>query len=221
MHSMMNSHQDNVRPRNWRSGTTLLITMGLISGLISGCSTPDRVVAFDESTFSNPEAAKKVYAKYHQELEGASATERYRSLGKCASAAAFANENARARELAHELLQTAQNNPKDWYTSNAIHQAWIVLGHVALNEKNIGEAESALIKSAEVDGSPQLSSFGPNMMLAKLLLQNDREQSVLRYLQLCKLFWHSNKIKCCVATINSGGIPRFGKNLYYYWYPTG
>ena len=149
-----------------------------------------------------------------------SASQRYYLLGDVA-AAAFAGEHHVAKEHANELLSIAKESPRDWYYGNAVHQAWIVLGHIALSENELAIAQSALVNAAQVPGSPQLNSFGPNMMLAKLLMERGSEQPVLEYLKLCKQFWDDRRIDSWIDVVEKGGIPRFGANLRYYWNPSG
>ena len=61
-------------------------------------------------------------------------------------------------------------------------------------------------------GSPQLNSFGPNMTLAKELLEKGQSEVVLQYLALCKKFWKMDRgqLDEWSATIRGGGIPDFG-----------
>ena len=42
-------------------------------------------------------------------------------------------------------------------------------------------------------GSPQLDSFGPNMTLAKELLEKGQPDVVLHYFALCKNFWEDGR----------------------------
>jgi hypothetical protein len=89
---------------------------------------------------------------------------------------------------------------------------------IALEENDIEEAKRNLLLSAAIKGSPQLNSFGPDMILAKKLLEKGERQIVLRYLDLCSNFWiwalsfyRLNKWR---KTIRAGGIPDFGYNLH-------
>ena len=64
-----------------------------------------------------------------------------------------------------------------------------------------------------------LSSFGPNMALAKELLEAGEKAAVIEYLQLCKNFWdYAQKrgtLDRWIKTIKAGEIPEFGPNLIY------
>jgi len=85
-----------------------------------------------------------------------------------------------------------------------------------LKAGNIEEAGSYLLAAAETSSSPQLNSFGPNMLLAKELLEQGEQDIVLEYLELCGKFWKkTDKLKRWAATVRGGGIPEFGGNLAY------
>lgn len=79
--------------------------------------------------------------------------------------------------------------------SDEVHNAEIILGMVALNEKKLSRAKRHLKKSAEVKTSPVLGSFGPQMMLAHALLKAGEKQAVLDYLTACQKFSTSIRIK--------------------------
>ena len=121
--------------------------------------------------------------------------------------------------LAFEYLNAASQNKGDWNYGNAIHVANIFLGLVALRESEIVKAKDCLIEAGNSPGSPQLNSFGPNMTLAKELLEIGEKDIVLRYLDLCKNFWKwylRRPMAKWRKEINRGNIPEFGANLIYH-----
>ena len=65
--------------------------------------------------------------------------------------------------------------------------------------------------------SPQLDSFGPNVSLARELIEKRQSDVVLQYFALCKHFWKMDhgKLDEWSATVRRGGIPDFNGNLYY------
>ncbi len=73
---------------------------------------------------------------------------------------------------------------EDWNYFNILHKAHTYLGLIALEENDIEEAKKNLILSGAIEGSPQLKSFGPDMILAKKLLERGEKQIVLHYLRL-------------------------------------
>lgn len=80
------------------------------------------------------------------------------------------------------------------------------------------EAKQLLLESGATKGSPVLGSFGPNMTLARDLLQNGETEVVLQFFELCEKFWGSSgsqKIAEWTQAVKSGSMPNFGGNLYY------
>ncbi len=133
---------------------------------------------------------------------------------------AFENEAfPEARQLALEYLDLAQSNTSDWNYGNAIHHANLLLGRIALRNGQREMAKTHLIAAGETPGSPQLNTFGPNMALAKELLEKGEYGIVLKYLQLCEMFWgkmfSEPKIKAWEDIIKNGKIPDFAAHLAY------
>lgn len=125
-------------------------------------------------------------------------------------------EIERARGWALQLLSQGTTDKKDWNYGNAIHHGHIILGRIALLSGNLAEAKEHLIAAGETPGSPQLNSFGPNMTLAKELLEKGERDAVIRYFQLCTNFWKNHsELDTWTAIVKGGGIPKFGANLAY------
>ena len=76
-------------------------------------------------------------------------------------------------------------------------------------------AEHLLASARGVPGSPVLISFGPNMRLARELIEKGERDLVVEYLDLCSKFWKNEggKIAGWTAVIKDGGMPNFGPNL--------
>lgn len=115
----------------------------------------------------------------------------------------------------NNFLRKITLNRKNGYsyinTSNSIK------GRIALLNNQLELAKSHLIKSGQIKSSPTLGSFGPNMSLAKDLLQLGESKIVIEYLELCKLFWEhdSGQIEKWKEQISNNQIPNFGGNLIY------
>ena len=124
-------------------------------------------------------------------------------------------EAAKARAL--ELLEIAEQAPTDWNYGNSIHKAHLLLGRIALARGDTALAETELLASARVPGSPQLNSFGPNMQLALELLNAGCEDTVLEYFRLCEKFWEmgGTKLQRWSSDVRGGRLPEFGGNLLY------
>jgi hypothetical protein len=99
------------------------------------------------------------------------------------------HQDGKAKHLAEEYLTMARQNPDSWNFGNAVHAANTVLGLLALENGRVDEAVVFLHRAGATPGSPQLNSYGPNMLLAKKLLEAGRVESVLAYLEQCRKFW--------------------------------
>lgn len=132
-----------------------------------------------------------------------------------------------AKRYAEELQRLAPKYKNDWNYGNAIQDFNIVLGRLALKSGDIAGAKTHLIAAGHSPGSPQLNSFGPNLMLANELLNRGERTVVLEYLELCKNFWakHPNTNQLDKKNgemldrwkndIQNGRMPDFGPNLQY------
>jgi hypothetical protein len=107
--------------------------------------------------------------------------------------------------------------PEDWNYGNAIYYGNFVLGRIAAREDNLVLAGQYLLAAGATPGSPQLDSFGPNVTLAKELIENGQSDVVLQYFAICKHLWKMDhgKLDEWGATVRKGGIPDFGSNLCY------
>lgn len=73
----------------------------------------------------------------------------------------------------------------------------------------------SLLRSVRMQPSPAPCTFGPNMMLAKELLEAGEREVVM--VEACARFWQTpdHRADQWVHTIRQGGIPDFGPNLNY------
>ena len=133
--------------------------------------------------------------------------------------AAFeAGDLVKARAYSTQLLEAAGNtSPRNWDYGNAIHQANLVLGRIAVTEGRLPDAAKYLLAAGDTPGSPQLNSFGPNMSLARDLLERGDTTSVLKYFELCGKFWKmcGDRLATWAAQVQAGRVPQFGANLRY------
>lgn len=161
--------------------------------------------------------AKKIASLRERGLERTDGEERFYELGDVAKSAFEAGEPEKAQQYASELLLSAEKFKNDWNYGNAIHQGNCVLGRVALQRGDVASAKQDLLAAGMTPGSPQLDSFGPNMTLAKELLEKGERDTVVTYLQSCAKFWKmgGEKLQSWIAAIKGGGTPDFGSNLHY------
>jgi tetratricopeptide (TPR) repeat protein len=123
----------------------------------------------------------------------------------------------KAASYAEELLRLAPKYSQDWNFGNAVHKGNLVFGRIALRKGDIEGAKRFLLEAGRTRGSPQLNSFGPNMTLAKELLEKGERTAVLEYFQLCAAFWEMDhgKLREWSALVKDGIVPDFGANLLY------
>jgi len=161
--------------------------------------------------------SQKAVLVREQGLEKSDAEERFYGLADLATSALQAGQIEKAQQYASELLASAEKYKSNWNYGNAVHKGNIVLGLVELRRENVADAKEHLLVAGLTPGSPQLDSFGPNMTLAKELLEKGEREVVLAYLQDCEKFWKmgSGKLQEWIATVKTGGIPDFGANLSY------
>jgi hypothetical protein len=115
--------------------------------------------------------------------------ERFYALGGLAQEAFDLGNPDQARIFAHQLLQEAPQYRNDWNYGNAVFHGNSILGRVALQQGNVSLAKQYLLSTGNTPGSPQLNSFGPNVTLAKELLEKGETPAVLKFLALCRSFW--------------------------------
>lgn len=166
------------------------------------------------------EAAAKSLKQQESALRGITdEIKRFYMLSDLAKAAFEAGDMEKARAYATELLNKAPQYKNDWNYGNAIHHGNLILGRLALKSGDLEKAKEYLIEAGKTPGSPQLNSFGPNMTLAKELLEKGEREVVIRYFQLCANFWkekrHRERLKNWTSVVKEGGIPDFGANLNY------
>ena len=146
-----------------------------------------------------------------------SETERFYALNHAAKNAWRKGDIEKARALATEMEGLLPTYMNDWNYGNAVQDANQVLGLIALGAGDVPEAKKRLLASADSKGSPQMNSFGPNMQLAKALLEEGERDVVLEYFKRCATFWKMGEARLAgwSATVKKGEIPEFGANLNY------
>lgn len=152
-------------------------------------------------------AFERAYELSGDEMRGA-------LLVDLAKNAFVAKKYAKAREYATAALD---NDQEGWNKGNRTHFGHLVLGRVALVEGNVEEAKFRLIAAATIQGSPQLNSFGPDMSLAAKLLEAGEKDVVLKYFELCAMFWESGKDELAdwTALVTFDRMPDFSMNLEF------
>ena len=152
-----------------------------------------------------PRSAEQVFLDLNNDLEGADPFMRQAFLPQLAKAALKAGRIGDAERYATEVL--GDTGPH--VDGDAVHDGHSVLGLLALERADVDEAKRQLIQAGSTMGSPVLSSFGPDLALARRLLEAGERDAVLEYLSLCEKFWTSGRprIQRWIETISAGGTP--------------
>lgn len=150
---------------------------------------------------------------------------RLRLLKRMAPAALAARDTKKAGAFADELSrlgQELQGTPgigKDYY-SEAVYISNLVLGLIAAKQDRVAMAKEHLLRSGDVPGSSSLSTLGPTMALAELLLEKGENEVVIKFLDQCAKFWNPTTERGQIASwksaIQNGGIPDFGVRLRFH-----
>jgi hypothetical protein len=133
------------------------------------------------------------------------------------TAAFEAGDFVKAGAYATQLLAEAEASSRNWNYGNALHEAHTVLGRIAVVEGRFGDAATHLLAAGNTPGSPQLDSFGPNMALARDLLERGQTEPVLTYFEQCRKFWKfgGERLDTWTVLVRGGRVPEFGANLRY------
>lgn len=143
--------------------------------------------------------------------------ERFYALGDASKQAFEKADYTNAKAYAVELATLTPKYKGNWNYGNAIQDSNVILGRLALREDRIEDAKRHLIEAGKSPGSPQMDSFGPNVSLAKDLLEKGEKEVVIEYFSLCKNFWkmHRGRLDDWIALVRAGRIQDFGANLVY------
>lgn len=157
------------------------------------------------------EKAFRQYESAYELSEGMAKDALLSALAKTALEAGLVDD---AKKFAEKMLD---DDEAGWNRGNRIHHGNLILGRIALLEGNVDEAKSRLLSAGKTEGSPQLNSFGPNMQLAKELIEQGEKEAVLEYFELCKKFWKSpaKQLDRWADDVKADRTPEFGGNLAY------
>lgn len=102
----------------------------------------------------------------------------------------FYNE---ARGIANEMKALPKAYSGTWNDGNLAYYSNWIFGMLALDAGKVETSKELLLLSGECGGSPQLNSFGPNMRLAKRLLERGEKETFLEFLDLIERFWKNGE----------------------------
>jgi hypothetical protein len=137
-------------------------------------------------------------------------------LANLAKVALDAGEGEKARKYAMQLL-TLGSSTDYWDAAGALHQGNLALGRLALRAGDVEQAKTYLLSAARLPDGKRFGAFGPNMRLAKELLEIGERDVVQEYLRMCSDLWDT-KDHCAehwIQEVQQGKVPAFGGNLNY------
>lgn len=161
--------------------------------------------------FIDPESlarAKAAFAERERAFSLAtSPSEVFYALTDLPQNAVNCGEIEKAKLYADRLLELVDQHLGNWNYSNSIYEAHTALGRIALREGDIERAKEHLLKSVSSSGSPQLDSFGPDMVLAQELLNAGEKEIIYEFFFRVHIFWKSECIEIWANQIRNGIIP--------------
>ena len=165
-------------------------------------------------------AAKRAVGAYERQFATIQdPRERFRLLAgeRLAALALEAASPNLADWIAREMLRLAEAHPHDALYGDAVHQAHITLGRIALSSGDRDAAVRHLLDAGRAPGKNHLNSHGPSMRLARDLLLAGERAAVVEYLELCKPLWDEGRreqvLDRWIATIRAGRMPDFGRQV--------
>ena len=192
----------------------IFFQFGFILLIIIGCNKPKDVSA---NEISNELTTQTWVSEKNRTSEVTDEEKRFYQLTQNLQRKYEAGEIEEVKSDMKEIKDILPNYQTNWNYGNAVHKMNIVEGRMALQKGNIEEAKKYLILAGKTTGSPQLNSFGPNMLLARELLEKKERQIVIEYLNLCSKFWKGDhgKLNDWKELIRKGETPNFGANMKF------
>ena len=164
----------------------------------------------------DPAAAARALDQYERAYELSGRATEDSLLTYLAWTALGAGQTEKARAYAEFMLR---DRTDDRTLGDRIHHGHLVLGMIALAGGKVEQAKDHLLDAGRSRGSPRLHGRGPNMVLAKDLLERGETEAFVSYLELCSKFWISTKgtllLPRWIEMARAGEIPIFGLNLLY------
>lgn len=168
-------------------------------------------VDYRTSKARSTDLAERAFGYFESAYELSNAMERRYMLGYLADAALIANRLEKAQKYAELMLA---DKSRDWNYGNNVHYGNLALGRIALINGDVESAKEYLLEAGRTPGSPQLDSFGPNMELARQLLERGEKDVILQYFELCGKFWDNDgELEEWTALVQAGLTPDFSMNL--------
>lgn len=127
---------------------------------------------------------------------------------KYAADTCFLSENyAKSKIFTLKLKDNIDHFDRYATRGQMLHDYHTLMGRHLLLEGNTDEANRHLRQSVQVEPSPSMRSFGPNMELAMDLLKAGETAAVLEYLDVCAGFWNEEPVRIWKQKIGAGRMP--------------
>lgn len=134
---------------------------------------------------------------------------KFEALGGVARQCFIAGQYTDAQKYAQDWLGLLPNFRASPQYGTAAHDANVILGRIAVRDGRLDDAKRHLMESVRTPG-PRQVDYGPDMSLAKALLEKGETQAVLNYFAVCKRFWDQRRLSEWSQQVQDGQLPDFG-----------
>jgi hypothetical protein len=140
----------------------------------------------------------------------------YFTLGLQLADALTADDVHTAEVVAPEVLRQTESLkstlPSELFGRN-IYNAYDALGRAAFERGDYEAAKQYLLQAATTPGTANMAGWGPNLKLAKALLDKGYGDTVVMFLTACKSFWNKPIVDQWIIQIKSGQYPTLAPNV--------
>lgn len=194
---------------------TYLVVLASFFTLSTSCAYSGNLMVSELAEIYSNENHEERAKQLRQLYTTASEQETFLILPHLAKASIQIGHYEDAKEYSEKLLYLSNSYKDNWSYGNAIHDANMVLGLVALHIKDIELSKEYLAKAGDTPGSYQIKNVGPNMMLAKALVEIGEFDAVTLYLNKIKNVWtqRNDALKSWITQVNNNQVPDFEGNL--------
>jgi hypothetical protein len=187
-------------------------------GIASG-RTADAIAALKSTGLLNGvESPEQELARLELEAARQAGSRRLPFLPRMAKLALWLGDADKAGQYASEALSLVIPQSADPFGTGAeaIHDANVVAGLLAVRAGDVRRAKEFLLASVVTKGDNVLRMRGPDLTLADELLKLGERDAVIQFLEHCRHFWRisSRRLEEWITEIRGGKVPDFGPCLY-------
>ena len=134
----------------------------------------------------------------------------------------YAQDWLKASEYLEKEPPPATNNERlarKQVRGQAVHDANMILGEIALSELKVKDAAQFLIEAGKATDGMTLTSYGPDFALANDLLDKGERQAVLIFFEECRGFWKigHDQLSQWAKALQAGQKPDFGPGFKFHF----